>query len=58
MKKSKVTRSLLAACSVVALSAVMYGCVHSGGGTSVSELDLSGYDTDAGATVMAGNLQH
>ncbi|MCY4407340.1 MAG: hypothetical protein OXC15_13305 [Rhodospirillaceae bacterium] len=31
MKKSKVTRSLLAACSIVALSAVMYGCVHSGG---------------------------
>ena len=29
MKKSKVTRSLLAACSIVALSAVMYGCVHS-----------------------------
>ena len=32
MKKSKVTRSLLAACSIVALSAVMYGCVHSGDG--------------------------
>ena len=30
MKKSKVTRSLLAACSIVALSAVMYGCTHSG----------------------------
>ena len=30
MKKSKVTRSLLAAVSVVALSAVMYGCVHNG----------------------------
>ncbi|MCY4405766.1 MAG: hypothetical protein OXC15_05325, partial [Rhodospirillaceae bacterium] len=30
MKKSKVTRSLMAACSIVALSAVMYGCVHSG----------------------------
>ena len=30
MKKSKVTRSLLAAVSVVALTAVMYGCVHSG----------------------------
>ena len=29
MKKSKVTRSLLAACSIVALTAVMYGCVHS-----------------------------
>ncbi len=31
MKKTKLTRSLLAACSIVALSAVMYGCVHSGG---------------------------
>ena len=30
MKKTKLTRSLLAAVSVVALSAVMYGCVHSG----------------------------
>ena len=34
MKKSKVTRSLLAACSIVALSAVMYGCVHSGDDTA------------------------
>ena len=31
MKKTKLTRSLLAACSIVALSAVMYGCVHNGG---------------------------
>ena len=30
MKKSKVTRSLMAACSIVALTAVMYGCVHDG----------------------------
>ena len=30
MNKTKVTRSLLAACSIVALTAVMYGCVHSG----------------------------
>ena len=29
MKKTKLTRSLLAAVSVVALTAVMYGCVHS-----------------------------
>ena len=28
MKKTKLTRSLLAACSIVALSAVMYGCTH------------------------------
>ena len=32
MKKTKLTRSLLAACSIVALTAVMYGCVHNGGG--------------------------
>ena len=30
MKKTKLTRSLLAACSIVALTAVMYGCVHNG----------------------------
>ena len=30
MKKTKLTRSLMAAVSIVALSAVMYGCVHSG----------------------------
>ena len=30
MKKTKLTRSLMAACSIVALSAVMYGCAHSG----------------------------
>ncbi|MCY4478954.1 MAG: hypothetical protein OXB97_03580, partial [Rhodospirillales bacterium] len=30
MNKSKLTRTLMAACSIVALSAVMYGCVHSG----------------------------
>ena len=30
MKKTKLTRSLLAACSIVALTAVMYGCTHSG----------------------------
>ena len=30
MKKTKLTRSLLAAVSIVALSAVMYGCTHDG----------------------------
>ena len=30
MKKTKLTRSLMAAVSIVALSAVMYGCVHDG----------------------------
>ena len=37
MKKTKLTRSLLAACSIVALSAVMYGCVHSGGDGATDE---------------------
>ena len=41
MKKTNLTRSLLAACSIVALSAVMYGCVHSGDGPSVSDLDVT-----------------
>ena len=31
MKKTKLTRSFLAACSIVALTAFMYGCVHDGG---------------------------
>ena len=30
MKKTKLTRSLLAACSIVALSVVLSGCLHSG----------------------------
>ena len=37
MKKTKLTRSLMAACSIVALSAVMYGCVHSGETETVIE---------------------
>ena len=54
MKKTKLTRSLLAACSIVALTAVMYGCVHDGSdGLTLSELDLTGYDTAAGVDVDA-----
>ena len=41
MKKTKLTRSLMAACSIVALSAVMYGCVHSGGDDSVPADDMT-----------------
>ncbi len=41
MKKTKLTRSLLAACSIVALTAVMYGCVH-GGGDDAPATDTSG----------------
>ena len=40
MKKTKLTRSLLAACSIVALSAVMYGCVHSGDDSSESGMEM------------------
>ena len=41
MKKTKLTRSLLAACSIVALTAVMYGCVHDGGSdTTTDETDM------------------
>ena len=39
MKKTKLTRSLLAACSIVALTAVMYGCVHTDGRTEEPATD-------------------
>ena len=56
MKKMKLTRKLMAACSVVALSAVMYGCTGSGGDEPVMDdppppaaaVDLMG-STDLGA---------
>ena len=39
MKKTKLTRTLMAAVSIVALSAVMYGCTHSGDdGPTAAEL--------------------
>ena len=41
MKKTKLTRTLLAACSIVALSAVMYGCTGDG-----SENDLTATQSD------------
>ena len=57
MKKTKLTRSLLAACSIVALSAVMYGCAHDGGDDDRADtgmetpmpvaVDLSGIAADA-----------
>ena len=55
MKKTKLTRSLLAACSIVALSAVMYGCTHSSG-PSQTDLDAANAATaaaDAEAKVNA-----
>ncbi len=37
MKKTKLTRSLLAACSIVALSVVLSGCLHSSDDTAETE---------------------
>ena len=50
MKKTKLTRSLLAACSIVALSAVMYGCAHTDSGPSQEEF---GAVKDAAAAAAA-----
>jgi hypothetical protein len=50
MKKSKVTRSLLAACSIVALTAVMYGCSS---GVSQSEADRQAAEAAADAKAAA-----
>ena len=59
MKKTKLTRSLLAACSIVALSAVMYGCVHDGGDdtppvTTEPEPDPTPTDNAVAALETAG----
>ena len=56
MKKTKLTRSLLAAVSIVALSAVMYGCVHSGDSDSEPAVEMPDPPTayEAGkAAIMA-----
>ena len=37
MKKTKLTRSLLAACSIVALSVVLSGCLHSSDDTTTTD---------------------
>ena len=44
MKKTKLTRSLLAACSIVALSVVLSGCLHGGGGDDDDEMDTGGME--------------
>ncbi len=49
MKKTKLTRSLLAACSIVALSVVLSGCLHSGG-------DDDEMDTGGTMPMVDGNL--
>ena len=50
MKKTKLTRSLLAACSIVALSAVAYGCSS---GISQSEADKQAAEAAAAAAAEA-----
>ena len=55
MKKTKLTRSLLAACSIVALSAVMYGCAHTDSGPSQEELDAANADAAAAAAETKTN---
>ena len=55
MKKTKLTRSLLAACSIVALSAVMYGCAHTDSGPSQEELDAAKAETAAAAAEAQAN---
>ena len=50
MKKTKLTRTLMAACSVVALSAMVYGCSS---GPSQSELDAVQAEADANAADAA-----
>ena len=52
MKKTKLTRSLMAAVSVVALSAVMYGCVHSGDETPADPMPQIDSDGDGVADEM------
>ena len=54
MKKMKLTRSLLAACSIVALSAVMYGCVHSGDDPVAMEDPPTAYEQAVAAIAAAG----
>ena len=62
MKKTKLTRSMLAACSIVALSAVMYGCVHNGDdstqtGTEMPE-PMEGMPVDVTMDVALGATEH
>ena len=54
MKKTNLTRSLLAACSIVALSAVMYGCSSSGEDEAQMNADMYKAQLDAlNAAAMA-----
>ncbi len=55
MKKTKLTRSLLAAVSIVALSAVMYGCTHDGDDSPppVVEPEPTAYEAGKAAIMAA-----
>ena len=53
MKKSKVTRSLMAAVSIVALTTVMYGCVHDGDSDDTPAVEMPDPDPALGAAMTA-----
>ena len=55
MKKTKLTRTLMAACSVVALSAVMYGCVHSGDGDEPPKVEAPDLSAQIAAAKKASD---
>ena len=56
MKKTKLTRSLMAAVSIVALSAVMYGCVHSGDDpVEPPAIDMDALDAAKAAAMSGAN---
>ena len=56
MNKRKLTRSLMAACSIVALTTVMYGCVGGGDDAPATDVpDTSDMDTALGAAQMAAS---
>ncbi len=60
MKKTKLTRSLLAACSVVALTAVMYGCVHDGSDPAPADPPdaMEPAPMDVSGSIMLSRAQH
>ena len=55
MKKTKLTRSLLAACSIVALTAVLSGCLHDGGSDTATD-DMMTTDPPTPVAVTLPNL--
>ena len=53
MNKRKLTRSLMAACSIVAITAVMYGCGGGGGDAEAPATDMSDMEAALGAAQTA-----